>query len=63
MATMRLSSAKFSPDIAEATSSSKVLGAAALGKKYVYLKTSGNYYMISFNGHVGYVHKDYAQIS
>ena len=48
---------------AEATSSSKVLGAAALGKKYVYLKTSGNYYMISFNGHVGYVHKDYAQIS
>ena len=48
---------------AEATSNSKLLGTAAVGKTFVYLKTVGNYYMINYNGSVGYVHKDYGKVS
>ena len=47
---------------ASASASGKLLGTAALGETYTYLKTSGSYYMISYDGKVGYVHKSYAQI-
>lgn len=47
---------------ASASASGRKLGTAKLNESFTYLKTSGKYEMVIYNGKVGYIHKNYADV-